>query len=271
MLVFTDPNFSEYWSSYAAKLTKCVGLETKKEKHFSDRELQLFHFQAQVLEKATAILQSCEDEEYRQAGYNPFQNIKGRNKTNVMKRLEVRLQTVIDRVMDRTLIIAPQMMKEISCELQRLSILPPYWKFQERASNQSSNHAALSIKAKLEVLMDPTVIFDEKLEMKVREVLKESQDILGGLGISDKERLMIVAAIGLKPGHWYKCPKGHVYCIGECGGAMQESRCPECGATIGGMSHTLTAGNTVASEMDGSQHAAWSEANNLANFDIENI
>ena len=38
--------------------------------------------------------------------------------------------------------------------------------------------------------------------------------------------IQIVAAIGLSKGHWFKCPKGHLYAIGECGGAMETSKCP---------------------------------------------
>ncbi|KAG0025766.1 hypothetical protein BGZ81_006854 [Podila clonocystis] len=36
-----------------------------------------------------------------------------------------------------------------------------------------------------------------------------------------------------RSGHWYRCPKGHTYVIGECGMAMQSSKCPECGAAVG--------------------------------------
>ena len=53
------------------------------------------------------------------------------------------------------------------------------------------------------------------------------------------------------------CPNGHTYCIGDCGGAMQESKCPECKCTIGGTQHRLTAGNRVATEMDGATQSAW--------------
>ncbi|KAL4424087.1 hypothetical protein ABPG75_001388 [Micractinium tetrahymenae] len=49
-------------------------------------------------------------------------------------------------------------------------------------------------------------------------------------------------------GHWFSCSCGHIYSIGECGGATQQARCPECGATIGGSSHTLAAGNRSATE-----------------------
>jgi len=50
---------------------------------------------------------------------------------------------------------------------------------------------------------------------------------------------------------------GHIYAIGECGGANEIGRCPECKATIGGTSHQLTEGNELAHEMDGAQGPAW--------------
>jgi len=45
---------------------------------------------------------------------------------------------------------------------------------------------------------------------------------------------MIIKAIGLSSGHWYECPNGHPYVIGECGGAMEVGRCSVCNAEIGG-------------------------------------
>lgn len=67
-----------------------------------------------------------------------------------------------------------------------------------------------------------------------------------GLGaLSKEERVMIVKAMGFSKGHWFKCPNGHFYAIGECGGATQESTCPECQAKIGGTGHRLVAGNEV--------------------------
>ena len=86
-------------------------------------------------------------------------------------------------------------------------------------------------------------------------------------GLTESEKTEIVKAIGLAKGHWFKCPNGHFYCIGECGGAMEEAKCPECGARIGGQRHTLVTDNQLAPEMDGAHHAAWSEFTNMANFD----
>ena len=45
-------------------------------------------------------------------------------------------------------------------------------------------------------------------------------------------------------GHIYRCPNGHYYIIGECGGANQGGVCPDCGARIGGSG--LTNGHMLA-------------------------
>ena len=50
----------------------------------------------------------------------------------------------------------------------------------------------------------------------------------------------------VKKGSWFKCPQGHVYCVGECGGAVARSKCPECHAKIGGIDHQLIKDNMKA-------------------------
>ena len=81
-----------------------------------------------------------------------------------------------------------------------------------------------------------------------------------------EEVRVIVKALNAKRGSWYKCPNGHYYNIGECGGAMQEGQCIECKAKIGGRQHRLQEDNQHAGEVDGSGYAAWSEMANLENF-----
>jgi hypothetical protein len=44
--------------------------------------------------------------------------------------------------------------------------------------------------------------------------------------------------------HWYQCPNGHPYFIGDCGGAMVRSICPECGEAVGGTHHQLDSSNS---------------------------
>ncbi|XP_065913577.1 NFX1-type zinc finger-containing protein 1-like [Dysidea avara] len=106
------------------------------------------------------------------------------------------------------------------------------------------------------------------------EICSKLGDIKKKYGISSitkQEKMGIVKAIGLSKGHWFKCPNSHYYCIGECGGAMQMAKCPECNANIGGTQHQLTTGNQHAPEMDNSLHPAWSDAANLQNYDPADI
>ena len=65
----------------------------------------------------------------------------------------------------------------------------------------------------------------------------------------DEEFLNTLRNIGTK---WYQCPNGHAYVIGECGLAMIESRCPECGEKIGGKDHQLLKTNKLVDfDLDG--------------------
>ena len=50
---------------------------------------------------------------------------------------------------------------------------------------------------------------------------------------------------------------GHYYAIGECGGATEVSRCPDCRAEIGGTGHALLRDNRLGSEMDGAPRSAY--------------
>ncbi|XP_015758492.1 PREDICTED: NFX1-type zinc finger-containing protein 1-like isoform X3 [Acropora digitifera] len=97
--------------------------------------------------------------------------------------------------------------------------------------------------------------------------IRKTSPELNPLTLEEKQE--IVSAIGLSKGHWFKCPQGHIYCIGECGGAMERSKCPECEAVIGGERHMLVEGNTLASEMDGAHYPAWSEQANMRNYGFQ--
>jgi len=74
-----------------------------------------------------------------------------------------------------------------------------------------------------------------------------------------EERRRVLSAVEGAASHWYRCANGHYYVIGECGGAMVRSRCPECPADapmIGGSNHRLNDGSMPAFEL-GSQGSLW--------------
>jgi len=49
-------------------------------------------------------------------------------------------------------------------------------------------------------------------------------------------------------GSWHTCPNGHFYLIGDCGGAREASKCPDCRSTVGGSAYTLAAGNAAVGD-----------------------
>lgn len=90
----------------------------------------------------------------------------------------------------------------------------------------------------------------EESEKTLLGLVKEFSKEYGICELSEQERLMVVKAVGLKKGHWFRCSNGHYYCIGECGGAMETAKCPECGVVIGGQQHRLAEDNYRAPEME---------------------
>ncbi|CAB9524124.1 expressed unknown protein [Seminavis robusta] len=77
-----------------------------------------------------------------------------------------------------------------------------------------------------------------KLEISQRNDTKTLRSIMSAMNKMDGYDYG-----GSASSHWYECPNGHPYFIGECGGAMQTARCIECGATVGGASHHLISDN----------------------------
>lgn len=76
----------------------------------------------------------------------------------------------------------------------------------------------------------------EEMKSIMKALMKSNADLAGG-GYTGQ-------------GHFYKCPNGHPYVIGDCGGATQAATCPVCGASIGGAKHQLTSGNTQHQGLD---------------------
>ncbi|XP_039590839.1 NFX1-type zinc finger-containing protein 1 [Polypterus senegalus] len=164
-----------------------------------------------------------------------------------------------------------QQIFDLQREFQRLGLLA---NLNERCRLAHVAGRSLSQEVKNDVaclrdLLQGRSKFTSEDEEKVHRKLEELNSDLpkSGLGITQQEKEMIVRAMGLSQGHWYKCPSGHVYVITECGGAMESRKCPHCNHDIGGSNHALATGNQVATEMDGALHPAWSEANNLLNFE----
>ncbi|KAJ5749002.1 uncharacterized protein N7511_010698 [Penicillium nucicola] len=71
--------------------------------------------------------------------------------------------------------------------------------------------------------------------------------------ITSKERMEVISAMAQEfqgTGHWYYCRNGHPFTIGECGGAVEMTACPDCGAPVGGENHQTAAGVTLAEDLE---------------------
>jgi hypothetical protein len=114
----------------------------------------------------------------------------------------------------------------------------------------SSEKRNLEIKS----LLDSVLSCDQFADLTAEAIkLKNLCD-----GISRAEIKQVLAAMNVDGGydygggwaaHWYECENGHPYFIGDCGQAMESSNCPECGAPVGGASHTLHSTNRNVSGM----------------------
>ncbi|NXU02820.1 ZNFX1 protein, partial [Buphagus erythrorhynchus] len=187
---------------------------------------------------------------------------------NERNRLTERLDEVQKWLDKQRINFTGQELTDLQSEIQRLTYLLNLLA-RCKANRMISTDIAEEIKSAREIL-EGTKKFTEEDEAAVKAHLNKINAGLpvSVLEISEAERVQIVRAIGCPRGHWFKCKNGHIYVIGECGGAMQRSTCPECHEVIGGMNHTLESSNSLAPEMDGATHAAWSDiANNMLNFE----
>ena len=173
--------------------------------------------------------------------------------------------------------LSKQQKKDIQCEVYRLTSLINFVDFFHKVNlrkvslSEADEIKLISLAAVVHYSGWTTDRLSEEKQDEIVDCLSAMNKKYGINGLTDSERIEIVEAMGLPKGHWFKCPNGHFYCIGDCGGAMEEANCPACGARIGGQQHRLRGDNRLASEMDGAQYSAWSELANLANFDREQL
>ena len=181
----------------------------------------------------------------------------------------------IVRVLSRDVdYITNQEIEDVTLEISRLARIVDYSCIQKvpQFAYSKNNEEAKDLIASVEKQLFESKRFSKERNDLLKALLTELNDVLkSGLAISEEERIQIVEAMGFSKGHWFKCPNGHIYAIGECGGAMQEAQCYECGAKIGGSNHQLLNDNAVATEMDGATYSAYSERANLMNYDLEYI
>ncbi|XP_046669546.1 NFX1-type zinc finger-containing protein 1-like isoform X2 [Homalodisca vitripennis] len=209
--------------------------------------------------------------------YKRKEEIWGKLNNEAQTTLTKKINFLTNLLMKRNQKINEQEMKSFELEVRRILRLCDLMIYTSSIEYHmaSSYSGATETRRMAESIIHSVVIYNDELDNKMKELLASlKKQIKSSTEISNEEREMINKAMkssfnsSQKTGHWFKCKNGHIYCITECGGAMQEAICPErgCGAAIGGQNHTLRQDQVLANEMDGARYAAWSDQNNMANF-----
>lgn len=88
---------------------------------------------------------------------------------------------------------------------------------------------------------------------EVQDIEKALRDSTFYTSVTNEEKAAVYAAMASDfrgTGHWDYCENGHPFTVGECGMPMQTSRCPQCGAAVGGQQHQAFEGVRRAADMD---------------------
>ncbi|KAH7708252.1 NFX1-type zinc finger-containing protein 1-like protein [Aphelenchoides avenae] len=151
--------------------------------------------------------------------------------------------------------VSDTLLQQFSYECQRLSFIIDLAKWIVKAVDYGRDldqTAAATLKAILGTLdCGKEFVGEHERIMKHYMEMLMNQHKLSGFALSQQEIVEITKALGSHVTQWYRCSKGHVYGIGECGMAMVRSRCPECQEEIGGEDHRLVATSQQALEMTG--------------------
>ena len=83
-----------------------------------------------------------------------------------------------------------------------------------------------------------TELYEQAKDLKQQAATGTFKDVIQAMNMVDGYNYG-----GSWSSHWYECPNGHPYFIGNCGGATSTARCIECGESVGGSSHQLIASN----------------------------
>jgi hypothetical protein len=153
---------------------------------------------------------------------------------------------------------------EISCHSsendERYVRSPPTWQNEDKTNTHNSDSSTtntLRDEARLRIGQAGIFISEHShartVVYEMNEVEKMLRESTFYSPVTNKEMGKVVNAMAREfrgTGHWYRCRNGHPFTVGECGGPMVESRCPQCDAPIGGRHHQAADGVTRDNEME---------------------
>ncbi len=233
----------------SSDLSKVYKLFSQTEsKYISKSDLFAIENKFEIIKKLIEFKNSLLDAKNMRKCNKDFQSID-----ELLKLMEIRFNKFL-KYIDIYYVNNKQQIMDCKYEINCFSMISETLKhLNEKHFNEEGRSLLIEAFELLKNFGPFTDIIRDQFKSLVDKAIK----LQGGLGISLKEKDMILKTMGYSRGHWYKCPNGHIYCIDACGGAMEESYCPECKCKIGGTNHALLPTNSVATEMDGATQTAY--------------
>ncbi|PTU24827.1 hypothetical protein P175DRAFT_0450803 [Aspergillus ochraceoroseus IBT 24754] len=224
----------------------------RKQQVRSDFDFDESVLQTKGLTQATALLLRLDN-----SLLADFLSLRSREDSRVCNsQLFVNLE--VNRKQARNLIQMAAAAQSVLPQVEGYLFLAQLYALEQRRSQDATQSETLLTEGNkaLQAAKDLVALHPQQTR-GIQEEIQGTEKMLRGstfyTPVSNEERMAVVAAMAREfrgTGHWYYCVNGHPFTIGECGGAMQLSTCPECGSPVGGQSHRTTDGVTRATDLE---------------------
>ena len=107
--------------------------------------------------------------------------------------------------------LSEQQGRECSLEITRFDLLAAYYQLHGKIKSTDNERLTNEKKQRFVVMLRQLSCgspLNPDKEKSAREILKDTQKCMTGLGITEQERVQIVQAMKMNQGHWFKCPNG---------------------------------------------------------------
>lgn len=256
----------------ANEYSRKVDVGKRSECIISNTELNTIDFFYRMLVDIDSRLESLCEENYQR-------KTKELHDGTATKKVIDYVNSLLARMREPALHISKQQSEDFALELRRYHKMVDYSLVLRNASYlcRRNDETVNGMLEDIEYLILGIKRYDRVDEdlNKLFEVLKNELNTVVPLTLEEKR--MINEAMSRdffhgrdSTGHWYTCSNGHYYVITECGGAMVESNCPECGEVIGGKDHVSVPTARLATDMDGATHPAC-HGENERHFDYDGL
>ena len=145
---------------------------------------------------------------------------KGRNRTSqASSSLTTRINDIIIEadglrtwVLEERPRFSKQQLVELRFEISRLDVVMQLFRIEREIDQKRIDlpDAPMKCLREARIISEGKTPFNENLEVKTKALLEMVKSNIPALGLdlTEPERIMIVEAMGMPKGHWFKCPKG---------------------------------------------------------------